>query len=119
MKLHWTKAVRRLLALAMAALLAAVPAMAAEDFRSAQAISNFSEGLAAFQDASGLWGYLNRQGEVVIEPAWDYAGDFCEGRARVRGDNQQYGYIDAEGNVAVAPLFTASTDFDNGVACVQ
>ena len=119
MKLHWTKAVRRVLALAVAALLAAVPAMAAEDFRSAQAISNFSEGLAAFQDASGLWGYLNRQGEVVIEPAWDYAGDFCEGRARVRGDNQQYGYIDAEGNVAVAPLFTASTDFDNGVACVQ
>ena len=50
---------------------------------------------------SGLWGYMNRQGEVVIAPQWDDAKLFSQGRAVIahhdsRG-NIQYGLIDIDG----------------------
>ena len=115
MKLHWTKAVRRLLALAMAALLAAVPAMAAEDFRSAQAISNFSEGLAAFQDAGDLWGFIDKSGSVVVEPQYDDAVRFKDSLAAVEKDELK-GYIDASGNVVIPLQYEVAGAFEQGRA---
>lgn len=86
--------------------LAAMPALSAgnEEFRTAQSIGNFSEGFAAFQNENGLWGYIDRQGQTVISPAWTVADIFSEGRARIgsgSGDIRKYGLIDASGNLVV------------------
>ena len=46
---------------------------------------NFSEGLCAYYDhATGLYGYLNTQGEPVTPAIYDYANDFRDGVAWVR-----------------------------------
>ena len=42
------------------------------------------------------WGYVNRRGEMIIPPAFDYAGSFTCGLAEVKKGNR-YGYIDRSG----------------------
>ena len=95
---------KRKFAILLAALLSAAlcaPALAAEDFRSAQSIDNFYAGMAAFKAANGLTGYINLQGETVIEPAWDDGAYFCEGRAWVKQDGA-YHLIDSRDNTVGA-----------------
>ena len=58
---------------------------------------------------NGLWGYMNRQGEVVIAPQWDDAKLFSQGRAVIahhdsRG-NIQYGLIDIDGEWLLQPRY--------------
>ena len=50
-------------------LLTAASACAEGEFRTAQAMGPFSEGYAAFQNEQGLWGYIDRRGNVVVDPA--------------------------------------------------
>ena len=104
----------------LAALMLLVPAACAEgDFRAAQAMGPFSEGYAAFQNEQGLWGYIDRAGSVVIDPAWALADPFIEGLARVGTADHHYGYIDMTGAVIFQPVSTAATDFHDGLATVQ
>jgi len=56
----------------------------------------FSEGLS-FYMKGGLWGYINKQGTVVIEPKYTFAAMFSDGLSFVKKDNL-YGYIDQGGN---------------------
>jgi len=46
-------------------------------------ISNFSEGLAVFQNRKGKWGYMNNKGEIEIEAKYDNALIFHDGLALV------------------------------------
>ena len=57
----------------------------------------FSEGLAAVK-MNGLWGYMNTDGEIVIEPQYEQAGDFSEGLAIVSFQEEDY-LIDVYGNI--------------------
>ena len=41
----------------------------------------FSDGLAAFKSSNGLYGYLDKNGNVVIEAQYDLAGTFHDGYA--------------------------------------
>ena len=68
---------------------------------------------------NGKCGYLNDEGELVIEPRFDAAYDFTEGLALVSIDNMQ-GVIDAQGRMLVGPKFTGSlvTGFRQGLATV-
>ena len=53
---------------------------------------------------NGLWGYMNRTGEVVIEPQWNYADSFIDGTAIVGiGDatGMLYGIILQNGSTVV------------------
>ncbi|WP_022728826.1 WG repeat-containing protein [Fodinicurvata sediminis] len=45
----------------------------------------------------GKWGYVDWDGNWVIEPQWEQADDFSEGRAAV-GTGQRWGIIDRSGN---------------------
>lgn len=55
--------------------------------------SDFHSGLARFlDDGSGLWGYVDKSGKLVINPQFNYASDFSEGMAHVYlpGDNSEW-----------------------------
>ena len=88
---------------------------------------HFSEGLAAVKlphKALGLvpwgckWGYVDSNGEVVIESKFDLAGDFTEGLGLVK-IGHKYGYIDTTGEIVVAPQFDGAKCFCGGLAQVK
>ncbi len=58
---------------------------------------------------NGIWGYMNRQGETVIEPQWDEAELFEEGYATVStciGDHEEMVFIiDQEGRSILDPAW--------------
>jgi hypothetical protein len=51
--------------------------------KTVEQVRGFSQGLAAFQDEDGKWGYVNKNGEVTIKAKYDRAGNFHEGLALV------------------------------------
>lgn len=63
---------------------------------------------------NGMYGYINRCGEWIIEPKFPYANSFSKcGLAMVRVNNHQFGYIDSLGNIAISPdsNFNNANDF--------
>ncbi len=53
---------------------------------------------------AGKWGYIDRAGNMVIEPQFDCAWNFSEGLAPVNV-GRQLGYIDWRGNLVIEPQF--------------
>ena len=62
---------------------------------------------------NGLWGYMNRAGEVVIEPQWAYAGAFS-GDTAIAGQGEtgkmKYGLIRRDGSTAVPVQYAGMED---------
>lgn len=62
---------------------------------------------------SGLWGYMNRAGEVVIKPQWDHAEPF-DGEIALVGKSMPqdtvYGLIRRDGSVAVPVQYAGFED---------
>ena len=56
---------------------------------------NFSEGIAKIQQR-GLYGFVDKDGNVVASSIYEYANDFSEGMALVRKDGK-YGFINTKG----------------------
>ena len=74
--------------------------------------------LFPFINETNKWGYLDVNGDVAIEPAFDFADGFSDGFARVRlGD--QWGYVDVFGKIAIKPQFERARDFVKGTAAVR
>ncbi len=73
--------------------------------------------LFAIVDA-GRWGYMDRQGRVVISPRYDYATPFAEGRAAVRA-GAEWGYIAPGGTWVIEPTYSAAAAFSDGRALVS
>lgn len=100
----------------------------------------FSDGLAKVnqgEDRYGMfsrWGYVDRQGKLVIEHRFDEATDFSEGLAAVNFSNScemdmsmeegsikprgNWGYIGKKGNTVIEPQFNSAHSFRNGIAFV-
>ena len=51
---------------------------------------NFADGLAPVKTAEGNWGYINPQGNFVLEPKYSDAKAFNNGEALVRADDQYF-----------------------------
>jgi len=84
---------------------------------SAEASPFFSEGLAAIQ-LRGKYGFVDQQGNIKIEPQYDYAKDFSETLAAV-SFNGQYGYMAYSGKFVVLPAFEQAEHFSEGLAAVK
>jgi WG containing repeat len=101
------------------------------------AIGSFSEGLALVEvnyyapnPYGGFlntqrWGFINREGKVVIDPDFDDAHSFAEGLAAVTVEYpldfraSKAGYIDKDGLFAIWPRFVKTRSFSEGLAAVQ
>jgi hypothetical protein len=66
------------------------------------------------------YGYVDAEGNTVIEPQYYEANNFSEGLALVqlsyRGD---YGFIDTSGNMVIEPQFLDARSFSEGLAAVR
>lgn len=89
----------------------------------------FFEGLAAIEmvvekekRSYRFFGYINKAGEIAIQPIFMQAGRFTEGMARISmegGYPSRYGYIDKSGKIVIKPQFSHAGEFSEGLAMVQ
>ena len=61
----------------------------------------------------GRWGFVNKSGEIVINPQFDRAEGFAEGLAPVKMG--RWGYVDPAGKVAINPQFDRADSFSEGL----
>lgn len=67
----------------------------------------------------GKWGFVNEDGELVIDYTYEDARSFQNGYAAVMQD-ELWGYIDEDGNQVIKPQFTEATKFSSeGTAAVK
>lgn len=78
---------------------------------------NFFEGLAALQDSSGKHGFVNIDGDTVVEFKYDEVRQFSEGLCAVNVDGK-FGFIDKDGEMVIEPEFDYAKDFKDGVCFV-
>ena len=81
-----------------------------------QEARDFHEGIAAVR-TNELWGYVDRDLSVLVEPRFRSAGDFSEGLAAVRGSSGSF-YVDRNSEVAIAGPFDEAGEFHEGLAVV-
>jgi hypothetical protein len=62
-------------------------------------------------------GYLDRAGNTVIAPEFDWVDRFVAGRALV-GKDRRYGAIDETGKLVVPPIYDRMSSFDRNLAQV-
>lgn len=79
--------------------------------------SYFSEGKVEFLAANGLWGYLDRKGNVVIDPVYLEAFPFSCGYAAVEDETGCY-HIDQNGQPLYDERYDYAGYFEYGYAIV-
>lgn len=83
----------------------------------------FSEGLGAVVK-DGKLGFIDHQGNWVIEPQFRYAGEnveyvFRHGFCTVKNESGLFGVIDTEGNFVLEPIYTLIRCTKNGYRLVE
>ncbi len=84
------------------------------------AVNMFNDGLVPYRSGE-KYGYLDMNGDSVINPQFDSVSDFSEGLACVgikSGDDIKYGYIDTSGNYIIDTQYDSAYDFIDGIAFV-
>lgn len=66
----------------------------------------------------GRWGYIDRSGNLAIEPRFDRAWPFSGGVALVK-EGGQFGYIRPDGGYAIEVRFDDAWHFTDGIAPVE
>ena len=86
---------------------------------------NFDDAKAFTEDGyaavcrDGKWGFVDADGELVIDYAYEDAESFCNGLAAVYADGK-WGYIDTDGKMIITPRFVEATHFSEaGTAAVK
>jgi hypothetical protein len=80
--------------------------------------AHFSEGLAAV-NIGGRGGFINEDGDVVIEPQFNYVWSFRDGVARVAMGYQWdrlFGFIDTTGKIIIPIELRSANDFSEGLS---
>ncbi len=79
---------------------------------------DFYDGLAMIEDRARLRGFIDRAGNVRIQPRFSRAWFFSEGMAAVESGGR-YGFIATDGQWAIPPTFKMAWEFAEGLAAVQ
>jgi hypothetical protein len=88
----------------------------------AESVKIFKEGLSAFSiiDSAGLkWGFIDKSGQVKINPQFMNTGNFSNGRCAVQNTEGKWGYIDNEGKLLINYQFDLAKEFVNDKAIVK
>lgn len=88
----------------------------------AKRVRNFSDGLAAFleiNEGERRWGFVNKKGEVVINPQFYNVGKFVDGKCPVSNSDRKWGYIDKEGKLIMNYQFDGAKPFSKSIAIVK
>ncbi len=67
---------------------------------------------------NGKWGYITKNGTMVVKPQFDRAWRHHEGMSSVVSGGK-YGYVDNAGKVVIQPQFDDSLDFYESLAAVK
>jgi len=78
----------------------------------------FVDNRAIIRNKANKFGFINIEGDVVIEPVFDAVKNFSGGYAAFLRNNK-YGFIDTAGTVVIDPQFEETDDFMNGWARVM
>lgn len=78
----------------------------------------FNEGLAAFKKDT-LWGFMDKEGTVVVKPIYKQVNAFFEGMAAVCLSDNKWGYINKKGEMVIKPVYAVAYRFSDGVAVVS
>ena len=82
----------------------------------AQSVKWFTEDLAAFYSKDEKWGFIDKDGNIVINPQFDNVHPFKEGLAAVCDKNEKWGFIDKNGTLVINYQFEDVDDFSEGLA---
>jgi hypothetical protein len=91
--------------------------------RTAAVWGSFSDGVICCimrvgEGGSIKWGYMDKTGQVIIAPQFDYELPFSEGLAAVKL-GEKWGFIDHSGELKIAPKFNWGGYFSDGLANIQ
>jgi len=64
------------------------------------------------------WGYIDREGKILINPQFNYANIFIGGVALVKSADDKFGYIGEDGKYRINAAYKDATFFSEGLACV-
>lgn len=64
------------------------------------------------------FGFINKQGKLVIPAIYNRAHEFSEGLAAIE-ENNNWGYIDPTGKKVIEPQYITARDFSQGLAAVR
>jgi hypothetical protein len=78
----------------------------------------FSDGLSAVKINNDKWGFVNNNGEFVIDPFYDDVGSFKNGLAPVRL-KEKWGYINPDNQLKIPLKFSYAKEFSEGLASVS
>ena len=79
----------------------------------------FNDTTYAAVKINGKWGFVDKNGDIVLEPQYEDARSFCNGFAAVKVDGL-WGYINAEGQMVIVNTFVDAKDFTaSGTAFVM
>ena len=73
----------------------------------------FSDGIANVCTPDELWGYIDVNGEWIIEPQFESARNFSNGYACIL-EGDKFGFIDLQGNWIIEPTLDYAWDFIDG-----
>lgn len=77
----------------------------------------FRNGLAPVRDG-GLWGFIDRSGDWIIEPSFRAARPFHDGKAAAK-TSDGWGYINRSGDWIIPPQYEHARSFSEGRAAVK
>ena len=66
----------------------------------------------------GKVGFIDKQGRLVVQPAFDFARRFQDGVAPVKV-GEKWGYIDHQGKFVIKPQYEETRMFTSGIAPVR
>ncbi|NDJ21645.1 WG repeat-containing protein [Nostoc sp. B(2019)] len=92
-----------------------------ENFGSESPLSGFSENLLVVNKSNNFdFGFLDREGKIVIKPQFHLAYPFSEGLALVRnkptGSRSGFGFINKTGKFVIPPNLIIPASFSQGLA---
>lgn len=81
----------------------------------------FTEGLAViFNKDNGLFGFINKNGTLAIEPKYYQASSFTCGLSLIKFDSHgKFGYINNKGELVIACVYDEAEIFKGGLAKVS